>query len=57
MMLPVAPAQPTVDVAKSVGPLLCHHPAAPWIRHVEKKSLSVGVIGYGYWGPEYCPQF
>ncbi len=57
MMLPVGPAQPSVDISKTAGPLLCHHPMAPRVRHVEKKALSVGVIGYGYWGPNIVRNF
>ena len=57
MMLPVGAAQPSVDVSKTAGPLLCHHPMAPRVRHVEKKALSVGVIGYGYWGPNIVRNF
>ena len=38
-----------------IGPVLCPSPMA--LRPAEKKALSVGVIGYGYWGPNIVRNF
>ena len=57
--LPDRTALQLVDVAKRdpIGPLLFPNPVAPRIRLVTKKALSVGVIGYGYWGPNIVRNF
>jgi predicted dehydrogenase len=40
-----------------IVPLLHHMQVVPRIRPIEKKQLSVGVIGYGYWGPNIVRNF
>jgi predicted dehydrogenase len=43
-------------VPTPVSPLIYHDPFAMRVRHA-KKALSVGVIGYGYWGPNIVRNF
>jgi predicted dehydrogenase len=55
----VEAAQPVVEIGKPkpVVPVLYPRQGLTRIRPVEKKSLSVGVIGYGYWGPNIVRNF
>jgi len=50
---------PIADVSKVApsGPFLYRDPSELRIRPLEKKALSVGVIGYGYWGPNIVRNF
>ena len=59
VVLPDRTALKLVDVTKKepIVPLLFPNPVAPRIRPVTKKALSVGVIGYGYWGPNIVRNF
>jgi len=58
IVVPDGTALQLVDVkSKAIGPLLCHNLVTPRIRPDEKKALSVGVIGYGYWGPNIVRNF
>ena len=43
-------------VPAPVAPLIYHDPFSMRIRRA-KKALSVGVIGYGYWGPNIVRNF
>jgi predicted dehydrogenase len=52
----VRPAADTSKVASN-GPLLYRNPIDLRIRPVEKKALSVGIIGFGYWGPNIVRNF
>jgi len=56
----VKDAQPVLDIAqaKPVVPLLYNNPTNNLLIHrAEKKALSVGVIGFGYWGPNIVRNF
>ncbi len=56
----VKEAQPALDVAqpKPIVPLLYNATGGNLRLHrVEKKALSVGVIGFGYWGPNIVRNF
>ncbi len=53
-------AQPVLDIAepKPIVPLLYTNSGTNLrLRRVEKKALSVGVIGFGYWGPNIVRNF
>jgi predicted dehydrogenase len=39
------------------GPLLCPSVLTPAARVSPRKALSIGVIGYGYWGPNIVRNF
>ncbi len=52
--------QPTLEIAESkpIVPLLYPNPGGNLrICRAEKKALSVGVIGFGYWGPNIVRNF
>jgi predicted dehydrogenase len=55
----VEAAQPVVDISKGkpVVSLPHHRQVLTRLRPAEKKALSVGVIGYGYWGPNIVRNF
>jgi len=55
----VEAAHPVVDIGKPkpVVPVLHPRQGLTRIRPAEKKALSVGVIGYGYWGPNIVRNF
>jgi predicted dehydrogenase len=42
---------------KHAGPLLCPSMLTPAARVSPKKALAIGVIGYGYWGPNIVRNF
>ncbi len=58
-LLAVGASQPIREIAqpKPIGPLLYQNPINLRIRPAEKKALSIGVIGYGYWGPNIVRNF
>jgi predicted dehydrogenase len=55
----VETAQPTASAAKPkpLAPFLCDDSTSLRVRTAGTKSLSVGVIGYGYWGPNIVRNF
>jgi len=49
--------QPLVDVTKPKPVVSLYSPMHLRPRAVEKKALSVGIIGFGYWGPNIVRNF
>ncbi len=54
-LLAVGASQPLEIVPKPIGPFLYQKDLQP--RPRMKKALSIGVIGYGYWGPNIVRNF
>jgi predicted dehydrogenase len=52
-------AQPIASAIKSqpIAPFSYHNPLDLRIRPAVNKALSVGIIGYGYWGPNIVRNF
>ncbi len=56
-LLAVGAAQQREIAPNPIGPFICQNPMDLRLRPRVKKALSIGVIGYGYWGPNIVRNF